>query len=253
MSSVVAADTHMHVIRARITHADLEHHFINYVRQTPEYDIRNVGMNPLLLIPALFIPNSNNTILDRWHRLRRQRFYIVSASILDKISVFVSLAIVGTGLMIVAHASRIGAQKVYVLPAETTDPVKLQQLAELNGLWATQRWEVLKLILACFPAMIMWWRAFKRTSVPAKGKNRVRIPKLAALAEQNRRNKLALQQFARRVSTKIENSNNAMLKATVALLETKLVIATDEIKTLNKANEALRLALEEKKDSLDSS
>ena len=246
-STVIASPSH--VLKPRISHKDLEEHFMSYVRQTPEYDIRNVGMNPLLLVPALFIPNSRNTVFDRLRRLRSQKFYVVSSSVIDKLSVMLSLLSTSIGLMLVARAHSVGAFKSYIFPTETHDPQKLRELASLNGFWVTRTWEIVKLIVASFPAITMWWRAFKRTSVPCGENSSFRVHKLHALAENNRLNKQALKDFSRRVSRSVQglhlHSPNAALKANISALEKKLLIAKKEIEQLKMEKERLSLALED--------
>lgn len=181
-----SAPTPMYVMKPRITHADLEENFNSYIKQTPEYAIRNIGTNPLYLIPALFIPNSRNTILDRCKRLLAEKFYIVYSDWLDKTSVVISLLSVATGLATVAHAYLVGAQKMYVFtdPRDAHNAAKKEELDRLNTIWST--WDVLKLVLAGAPSIIQGWRAFKRSSVPARGDERMRVSKFQALTERNR-------------------------------------------------------------------
>lgn len=186
----VVTHNQMHITKPRITHTDLEDNFNNYIKQTPEYAIVNVGTNPFFLILHLFIPNSRNTIWDRCKRLIAEKFYIVYSDWLDKLSVVLSLASVITGLFVVAHAYSVGARKMYafVNPNDTHDAYKTHELEKLNGIWSTRTWDVAKLVLAGGPCIIQLWRAFKRSSVPSAGNESIRVTKLEALTEKNRLN-----------------------------------------------------------------
>lgn len=203
---VVNDPSRMFVCKPRITHADLESNFNSFIKQTPEFAIRNVGTNPLFLIPALFIPNSRNTILDRYRRILSEKFYIVYSDWMDKLSLVLSLMSITTGLVITAHSYSVGAHRIYVLtnPDQIKDETKREELETLNGIWSTQTWDVVKLILAGLPSIVQCWRTFKRTSVPAVGHENIRTTKLEALTEKNRqklrKNQLAMEKIARFIS-----------------------------------------------------
>lgn len=135
----------------------------------------------------------------------------------------------------------------YYIGSTFMRPKKLRDLADLNGVWETRTWEVVKLVVAPFPALSMWWRAFKRTSVPCQENSSFRVHKLAALAEQNRKNERALKEFTCRMSTSLHSPRvGALQKSTVAGLEAKLVLAAKEIERLKEVNETLGLAIEDK-------
>lgn len=203
---VANAPNPMYVNKPRITHADLEQNFNSFIKQTPEFAIRNVGTNPLFLIPALFIPNSRNTIRDRYHRIVSEKFYIVYSDWMDKLSLVLSLMSIIASLVITAHAYTVGAHKIYVFtnPDNIHDVFKSNELETLNGIWSTQAWDLTKLMLAGLPSLVQCWRTFKRTSVPSPGNENIRTTKLEALADQNRRNlhknQLAMERIARFIS-----------------------------------------------------
>lgn len=117
----------------RSTHKLFEDHIYEEFKGTPDYSIGNVkGYDNFMigkfhLIPDLVIPSTNNTILDRFKRLKNERLYAVDCNISDKVvTLTVILGIIISLYLLYTERSE-NITKVYAYEIDD----KLQQLKDL--------------------------------------------------------------------------------------------------------------------------
>lgn len=134
--------------------------------QTPGYDIRNANRNICVLLTNDLILSPTNNIGARVGRTMAERMYLVHSDTLDKISTICSLILfVATAFV---YVQCIGSTRVYVHPDQ-------ERVDLLNTMWFQMMSAYAIPSLSGLVSVIGLWKWFKRTTIPQKSIEIMRV------------------------------------------------------------------------------